>query len=218
MAAAAAKAAAEILEMEYGLASLPAARPDPIETLVETILSQNTNDRNRDAAFAGLKTAFPSWKDAASASLASIGRAVRSAGLWRRKAAAVRRALRWAIDRYGAPTLAPLRGMETGEAMAALLGIKGVGQKTACVVLAMNLGRDVFPVDTHCLRLLTRLGVLPAGTTADAAHRIMRGITPEGKSLSFHLNLIRHGREVCRAGRPRCGACAIAAVCPSARR
>lgn len=212
-AASKADAAAKALEARYGAAALPAARPDPIETLVETILSQNTNDRNRDAAFRSLKAAFPAWEDAAAASAASIGRAIRSAGLWRRKAACIRRSLLWARRTFGTCTLAPLRGMETGEAAQLLLGIKGVGLKTVHVVLAMNLGRDVFPVDTHCLRLLVRIGVLPAGTTADKAHSLMRVLSPPGRSLPFHLNLIRHGREVCRARSPRCAGCVLAGMC-----
>ncbi len=206
---------AVMLEGRYGTHKLTRMRPDPLDTLIETILSQNTNDRNRDAAYETLRARFATWADAAGAKPGELGKAIRKAGLWRSKAASIQRALAWANERFGGYSLEGLRRMDTGEITAGLLSIKGVGAKTAHVVLAINLGRDVLPVDTHCLRLLKRFGILPPDTGLEKAHSLMEGMAGKGRALSLHLNLIRHGREVCSARSPKCASCFLAAICPS---
>jgi endonuclease-3 len=202
------------LETVYGVPPTPRHPPDPLDSLVCTILSQNTNDRNRDRAFGALLERFPCYEDVLAASHAVLRTVIAPAGLQDAKAHAIHNALAWTRARFGALSLASLHDMATEEIITALVSLKGVGLKTAHVVAAMSLDRDVFPLDTHCLRILKRLEVLPTPTTLDQAHRVMAGQVPRGKARAFHLNLIRHGREVCHARHPSCRGCALRRSCP----
>jgi endonuclease-3 len=202
----------EALEKKYGV---PDTGPpdDPLEVLIRTILSQNTNDRNRDLAYEGLRKRFPCWEDILEADPEDIAETIKVGGLGQQKSARIKEVLQWVQGRWGSMTLTPLCEMETGEAMEVLLKLKGVGPKTANCVLAFGCGRDAFPVDTHILRITKRLGLIPPEATADKAHGLLAQLVPDGTAIPLHLNLIRYGREQCKARQPRCGRCLFPELC-----
>ncbi|MCX8118900.1 MAG: endonuclease III [Desulfobacterota bacterium] len=201
-----------LLEKEYGV---PERRKgiDPLDVLIETILSQNTNDLNRDRAFGRLKTRFPRWEDLLRARREAIVTAIRPGGLANQKAMRIQRILRWIQERGGRLSLSFLEKMETEEVKNVIGGLKGIGPKTVHCLLLFGLGREAFPIDTHILRIGKRMGFLPQNMDAEKAHAWMAPLLPKGKSLSLHLNLIRFGREVCRARGPLCDACLLAEEC-----
>lgn len=134
-------------------------------------------------------------------------------GLANQKALRIRGLLRWTGDRFGSLDLSALRAMSDGEIRDLLSPLPGIGPKTLSILLVFSLGREAFPVDTHCLRLLVRLGVLPPGTTAEKAHEVMKTLVRRGRSLPLHLHLIRFGREKCHARKPECAGCPVARWC-----
>jgi len=203
---------ATALEGRYGVPDT-GSLDDPLEVLIRTILSQNTNDRNRDLAYEGLRRRFPRWEDIVEADPETIGEAIKVGGLARQKSARIKQVLQWVRRRWGSMTLTPLCDMETAEAMEALLSLKGVGPKTANCVLAFGCGRDAFPVDTHILRITKRLGLITPGVTAEKAHGLLAQLVPDGSAIPLHLNLIRYGRETCKARQPRCGHCLFPHLC-----
>jgi endonuclease-3 len=204
--------ASEALEKRYGV---PGTGPpdDPLGVLIRTILSQNTNDRNRDLAYEGLRKRFPRWEDILEADVEEITEAIKVGGLAQQKSTRIKEILNWVQGCWGRMTLTPLCAMETREAMEVLLTLNGVGPKTANCVLAFGCGRDVFPVDTHILRITKRLGLIPAQATAEKAHGLLAQLVPDGTAIPLHLNLIRYGREQCKARQPRCGRCLFPELC-----
>ena len=196
---------------EYG--DRPWEPSDPVETLVSTFLSQNTNDVNRDRAFERLRLRFPTWEQVRDARLAELIEAVRPAGLGPTKAPRIQEALRRISDKRGAPSLEFLRDLPLEEARAWLLSIPGVGPKTAAIVLLFAFGRPAFPVDTHIHRVARRLGLIAPETTREQAHERLERLLPPEIYYAFHINLITHGREVCHAGRPECARCVLRDVC-----
>jgi endonuclease-3 len=188
----------------------------PLEELVGTVLSQNTNDRNSSAAMERLEAAFPDWNRAADAPLATIAAAIRPAGLHRQKARSLRAILRRIRAERGRASLDFLRRWPTDRIKAYLLSLPGVGPKTAACVLLFSLRRPVLPVDTHVHRVSRRLGLLGPRTSAEQAHDLLAGVVPPEKVYAFHVLLIEHGRKVCHARRPQCAGCALEDVCPSA--
>ncbi|MBN1254380.1 MAG: endonuclease III [Deltaproteobacteria bacterium] len=202
----------EALESKYGVPDT-GGLDDPLEVLIRTILSQNTNDRNRDLAYGELQRRFPRWEDIIEADTDAIAEAIKIGGLNQQKAKRIKEVLGWVQVRWGGMTLSPLCNMETEEAMDILLDLKGVGPKTANCVLAFGCGRDVFPVDTHILRVTKRLGLIPAQVTTEQAHKSLAQLVPPGKAIPLHLNLIRYGREQCKVRQPRCGSCLFPELC-----
>ncbi|MEE9457109.1 MAG: endonuclease III [bacterium] len=190
-------------------------RRPPFDELVQTVLSQNTTDVNSARTYASLKERFPRLEDLATADVRTIASRIRLGGLERVKARYLKDITREVLKRRGSTDLSFLKKMADGEALAWLESLSGVGAKTARVVLLFSFDRDVFPVDTHVLRLTKRLGFIPAKATAAAAHKFWDERCPPGKARGLHLNLIRHGRDVCAARRPACGACILAEMCPS---
>lgn len=190
-------------------------RRDPLDSLIQTLLSQNTSDVNSERAFASLKREFPSWSRAAAAPPRRLERAIHCGGLFRTKSRRILALLRRVRRREGRYSLAALRRLDTPAADARLRGLAGVGPKTRACVLLFALGRDAFPVDTHVHRVATRLGLLPPRTSAERAHALLQPLVPAGRALELHLNLIRLGREVCRPRAPRCPECPLRARCPS---
>lgn len=186
---------------------------DPVATLVSTIISQNTNDANRDVAFAQLLARFPTWEAVRDAPLSELIEVLRPAGLAPTKAPRIQNALRYITTTQGRITLDFLRDMELEEARAWLLGIPGVGPKTAAIVLLFALGKPAFPVDTHIHRVTRRLGLIPERTDREKAHRLLEAIVPPEAYYAFHLNLIAHGRAVCLARAPRCARCVLKEEC-----
>jgi endonuclease-3 len=209
------RAIADRLAAVYGRPRV--RRGDPLDGLVETILSQNTSDRNSERAFAGLKRAFPTWAKAAAAPPRAIERAIRSGGLARIKSRRIKAVLRAIRAREGSFDLRQLRTLAKADAERRLTGLPGVGPKTRACVLLFCCGREAFPVDTHVHRIARRLGLVRGRASAEQAHACLEPRVPRGRALDLHLNLIRLGREVCRPGRPRCHACALGRLCAHKR-
>jgi endonuclease-3 len=202
------------LVKEYGEPIPP--RPTPaLDELVFTILSQNTNDRNRDRAYAVLRKRFPGWASVAEAPVSELADAIRIGGLGDTKAAYIQNVLRHVFEERGEYSLDFLNDLSDTEALEYLLALPGVGAKTARCVLSFSLGRDVFPVDTHILRVSKRLGLLPPKTDLTKAHALWAAMVPDGLAYPLHKNVIRHGRKVCGARKPLCGDCVLADLCPS---
>ncbi|UCC66824.1 MAG: endonuclease III [Deltaproteobacteria bacterium] len=200
------------LEERYGIPGKDSSS-DPLEVLISTVLSQNTNDQNRDLAYEGLKQRFPQWEAILEADLEEIAEAIKVGGLSQQKAGRIKDILHWVRETWGRLSLSPICELGTEEATEVLLGLRGVGFKTAYCVLAFGCGRGVFPVDTHILRITKRLGLIAAEVTAEKAHGLLAPLVPTGRAISLHLNLIRYGREICRARQPRCGLCFFPELC-----
>lgn len=185
----------------------------PLDELVSTILSQNTNDTNRDRAFNTLRERFPTWEAVRDADEADVIDAIRTAGLANQKGPRIQNVLRQITQERGELELDFLRELDDNEAREWLMKFKGVGPKTAAIVLLFSLGKPAFPVDTHIYRVSGRLGLRPAKMTADQAHQHLEKIFPQDAYYSAHLNIIRLGREICNARRPNCPVCPLKELC-----
>lgn len=203
---------ADRLEAAHGTPSK--TRREPLDELVLTILSQNTSDTNRDRAWDRLRERFPDWDAVRRAGRDAVEDAIRPGGLAGQKAAAIQGMLDRLHEERGEVTLEHLRAMEADEAMGYLTGFRRVGTKTAACVLAFSLRRPVMPVDTHVDRVSRRLGLVPPGGGAEAAHRVLNRSVPADRRLPLHLLMIRHGRATCGARSPACDACCLADLCP----
>jgi endonuclease-3 len=193
----------------------PVWRPhlDPISELVSTILSQNTNDVNRDVAFNRLRDRFPTWEEVRDAKVQDVTDAIRPAGLANQKGPRIQNALCFITQEQGALSLDFLGGWPVEEAKAWLSSIKGVGPKTAAIVLLFSLGRPAFPVDTHIHRITQRLGLIGPRVSREKAHDVLESLVKPEDYYSFHLNVIRHGRRVCTSRKPHCGDCSLQSLC-----
>lgn len=189
----------------------------PLDELISTVLSQNTNDANRDRAFAALRRRFPSWEAVRDAETASVIEAIRPAGLANQKGPRLQRLLRAITAERGALDLDFLAHLPVETARAWLMKFEGVGPKTAAIVLLFALGKPAFPVDTHIYRVSGRLGLRPPNMSVEAAHRHLEALFPPEAYYAAHLNLIRLGREICLARRPACPRCPLQDVCGYAR-
>lgn len=201
-----------LLRRAYGT---PEARPtgDLLGGLVGTILSQHTSAANSRRAYANLRRRFPQWEAVARASEAAIAEAIAVGGLARIKSKWIRQL---AANLSGAPGrtwLGDLERMPVEEAMAQLRALPGVGLKTAACVLLFDLGKPIFPVDTHVHRIARRMGWAPPEASAEATFAVLDPLVPPGIKHSLHVNLVRHGREVCLARRPRCAICPLEGSC-----
>ena len=204
----------QLLAVEYGPVTWR-PRLDPFSELVGTILSQHTSDLNSDRAFRELRQRFSSWEDVLVAPPSQVANAIRSGGLAEQKAPRIQAVLREVLDRCGDFDITFLRDLPLAEAKAWLRSLPGVGPKTAAIVLSFSLGMPAFPVDTHIHRVAGRLGLIGPKVTADKAHDLLESaITPE-RVFPFHVYLITHGRQVCKAQRPHCNQCVLAGRCPS---
>jgi len=201
-----------LLEKRYGIPKRK-GRIDPLDILIQTILSQNTNDLNRDRAYERLKSRFPRWGDVLNAKTETIISAIRPGGLAAQKAGRIQEILRWIKKREKKLSLSFLKRMDSEEIKKLIGGLRGIGPKTVHCLLLFGLERDAFPVDTHILRIGKRIGFIPGTVDAVKAHPWMVLLIPKGKSLSLHLNLIRFGREICRAKHPQCEECFLAEEC-----
>jgi endonuclease III len=207
-----ARLVAERLEAFYG-------HPDwrqplqPLDELISTILSQNTNDHNRDLAFRALKARFPSWEAVRDGETTQVIDAIRIAGLANQKGPRMQQVLRQITEERGSLDLVFLRDLPPEEARSWLLRFKGVGPKTASIVMQFSLGMSAFPVDTHIFRVSGRLGLRPAKMTVEQAHQHLASLFSPDSYGPVHLNLIRLGREICHARRPNCPACPLKELC-----
>ena len=214
---------------------MPLMRPhgDPIAELVLTVLSQSTNDRNRDVAYLRLRERLPTWEQVADAPVAEVEEAIRPGGISRVKSARIQEILRAIGDdehsppadgadgdhRHGDPPAALsldwLPRVSIDRARDYLVSLPGVGRKTAACVLLFAYGLRDVPVDTHVSRVGMRLHLLRPGAPFEELHDQMLALTPPGQELELHVNLLRHGRRTCHARSPACRECALARMCPS---
>lgn len=213
------------LRLVYGI---PVLRPhgDGIAELILTVLSQSTNDRNRDAAYLGLRERFQTWREVRDAPVDEVELAIRRGGISKVKSARIKAILQAVGETAPAPAdVAPenrepsldwLAQRTVPEAQACLCSLPGVGRKTAACVLLFAYGMRDVPVDTHVSRVGTRLGLFRPRAPFEELHDTMLALTPRGQEWELHLNLLRHGRRTCHAQRPQCGACALRRMCPSA--
>ena len=222
------------LRLVYGV---PVDRPhgDALAELILTVLSQSTNDRNRDVAYFGLRERFPTWEAVRDAPVDEVELAIRRGGISKVKSARIKAILEAIGDPVAEGAKPPARGdkdvmtscrgvstlcldwlreVSVPEAQAYLCSLPGVGRKTAACVLLFSFGMRDVPVDTHVSRVGTRLGLFRPGAPFEELHDAMLDLTPRGQELELHLNLLRHGRRTCDARRPQCGACALARMCP----
>ena len=189
---------------------------DAVSELICTILSQNTNDVNRDRAYTALRSRFPTWEQVRDAPTRQVVAAIRPAGLANQKGPRIQGVLRRITQldpTSGRLNIDFLADLPLEQARQWLMSLDGVGPKTAAIVLLFSLDRPAFPVDTHIHRVTTRLGLIPPGTTAEKAHGILEALVPPELYYALHLNLIAHGRAVCKAQRPRCEVCPLQRYC-----
>jgi endonuclease III len=198
------------LRLLYGRPSAPPHR-QPLDELILTVLSQSTNDRNRDVAFLRLRDRFPSWGAVRDAPVDEVEAAIRPGGISKVKSQRIQDILR-ALD--DPPSLDHLADLSVEEARAELTRLPGVGRKTAACVLLFAFGMPDVPVDTHVSRVGTRLGLFRPGAPFEELHDDMLALTPRGQELEFHVNLLRHGRRTCHAQRPQCPECDLRRMCP----
>ena len=198
-----------ILEGKYGHRRRSHS-PYPIDILLRTILSQNTNDNNRDKAYRSLRRRFRSVGDIADANTAEIRECIKVAGLYVSKARALKDAARLYIRE---PGLFRVNAKNYGKTLERVLQIKGVGHKTAAIFLNFGYGIPLFPVDTHIYRVLRRLGIVPKKMSREKVYFTMTELVPDELIYSLHLNLIRFGREICTARNPGCRECFLRRHC-----
>jgi endonuclease-3 len=202
------------LERAYGV---PENRWTDWDVLVAVILSQATSDANSDRTYDALKKKFPTWDSVLRAREQTLVDTIRLGGLANQKAAVIRGLLREVKGRHGSFDLSFLRELPAAEAVAYLASFRGVGPKTAACTLLFACGTEVFPLDTHIFRVLRRVGLIPPKCSDRFAHEVMNRLVPAGKFYPFHVNLIRHGRRLCRPRDPVCERCPVVEYCDYGR-
>ena len=201
------------LRTMYGIPTAP-PHGRPLDELILTVLSQSTNDRNRDVAFHRLRERFPSWEAVRDAPVEEIEEAIRPGGISKVKSARIQAIL----EAIGDPlTLDDLAGLSVPEAQARLCALPGVGRKTAACVLCFSFGMQDVPVDTHVSRVGARLHLFRHKAGFEEMHDELLRMTPSGQALELHVNLLRHGRRTCHARVPDCPSCALRRMCPERR-
>ena len=205
------------LERTYGVPVNKWTDWDVLDMLVAVILSQATSDANSDRTYDALKQRFPTWEAVLRAREQTLVDTIRLGGLANQKAAVIRELLRQVKERHGSFDLSFLRGLPASEAVAYLASFRGVGPKTAACTLLFACSTEVFPLDTHIFRILRRVGLIPPKCSDQFAHEVMNRLVPAGKFYSFHVNLIRHGRKLCRPRDPLCERCPVVEYCDYGR-
>lgn len=190
---------------------------DPLDELINTILSQSTTNINSHRAFASLKQRFPDWEQVRRARPASIAAAIKSGGLANVKSVVIKNILNDIKQRRGTLDLSFLKTALVAEAREFLISLKGVGPKTAACVLLFACKRSVFPMDTHIFRILRRAGLLPEKINDQLAHEMIENLIPPKKHYSLHINLITLGRRICHPRNPKCGQCPLNEHCDFGR-
>ena len=201
------------LEKFLGIPHQEKRLPKPLNMLIATILSQNTNDKNSHRAYTLLRSKYSTWDTVAAAPLRDLKATIRVGGMANQKAPRIKETLAAVRTRYGRYDLKSLEKKTDDEVMKELTQLNGIGFKTASCVLLFSMGRDVFPVDTHVHRICGRLGLAPGCTTPEKTYEAMKSLVPRGRGYSFHTNLIRFGRRVCRSNNPACDICPLYDEC-----
>ena len=189
----------------------------PVDELVSTILSQNTNDVNRDRAFNSLRSKFQTWESVRDAKTEDVVNAIRLAGLANQKGPRIQKVLKEITEERGNLDLSFLKDLPLEQARNWLTKFNGVGPKTAAIVLCFSLNRPAFPVDTHVYRVTGRIGLHPETMTVEQAHPYLEKLFPPETYYAAHLNLIRLGREICHARKPECAKCPVIKLCDYGR-
>jgi len=202
----------ERLVAAYGPRTLRPGR-DPLDELILTILSQNTSDMNSGRAYRMLRAKYPSWRAVLDAPIPELYEVIKPAGLGNIKAPRIQNTLREILARRGDLSLDFLGELSLDEGKQWLTSLDGIGPKTAACVLLFALGKPALPVDTHVHRVASRLGMLPPRTPLTRAHDLLEEVLEPQEMYPFHVELIRHGRDTCRAPRPICGLCPLTDVC-----
>ncbi len=190
-------------------------RYDALDELIFTVLTQHTSDLNAERAFNRLRATISSWEEVMVADQQQIADAIFHGGMSNQKSKRIKDILAAILDRHGELEIDFLRGLDLDDARKWLMDLPGVGPKTAAVVMVFALGMPAFPVDTHIHRVSKRLGLIEEKTTADAAHAIMEAKVEPELRFQLHMQLITHGRQICKARRPLCGECPLSEECPS---
>ena len=202
----------KLLKKKFGTPFKSKVPPDPVDLLIATILSQNTNDKNSYRAFQNLKQKYPEWKDVAELRASQIEKLIKVAGLGKQKSKAIKNLLVSLVKERGEVSLEHLRKMKDEEILNELIKFPGIGVKTASCVLLFSLRRNVCPVDTHVHRTLNRIGIVKT-SAPDKTFYSINGKLPDKVAHSFHTNLIRLGREICKPANPNCKVCPVLSVC-----
>jgi endonuclease-3 len=200
------------LKAIYGIPELE-ENLDPLDCLIETILSQSTTNVNSQRAFANLKQRFANWEEARCARVTTIETAIRSGGLAKQKSVIIKRILNEIKEKCGSFDLSFLRTAPLEEAREFLASFKGVGPKTIACVLLFSCQRPVFPIDTHIFRIARRLQMIPEKCNDKQAHRMMEAMLPPKRYFEAHINFIKHGRKICRPQNPLCEDCCLLDYC-----
>ena len=190
-------------------------RYNALDELIFTVLTQHTSDLNAERAFERLRETIPTWEDVMLADQQTIADAIFHGGMSNQKSKRIKDILADILERHGQLEIEFLREYSLDKARTWLMDLPGVGPKTAAVVMAFALGMPAFPVDTHIHRVSKRLGMIEEKTTADAAHKILECKIPPGLRFQLHMQLITHGRQICKARRPLCAECPLSSDCPS---
>lgn len=206
----------EKLELLYGRPRR-IARFEPMDELISCILSQHSNDTNSFPAFTRLKETYPSWAEVVDAGPEKLADVVRKAGLANQKAKNIIACLTQIHEMTGGYDLEHLRRLPTSDARKWLMELPGVGPKTASIVLCFSMGRETIPVDTHIYRVSRRIGIITSEIDEVKAHDALLAVVPPAMAYRYHVDLIQHGRVVCKAPLPSCSACPLAAICRWAR-
>ena len=202
----------DLLEAQYHNEARPPelGHAEPLDGLILTVLSQNTNDKNRDAAFRLLKAKFPEWEDVVSAGALELERVIRSAGLAHTKASRILTILEIVHSDFGSYSIKRLPVEIMKQYLRAL---PGVGAKTAACVMLFEFGVKAFPVDTHVSRVAKRTGIAGTKDTPEEISVMLEGVVPLERCLGGHVNMIAHGRTVCHSQRPECEECVLSGMC-----
>lgn len=202
-----------LLRQEYGYVRHFEQGEEPVSVLVSTILSQNTSDVNSRRAFRSLLQNFGDWDSVVAAGAEEVAESIRSGGLADIKAARIKLVLQEILKKQGCFNLNFLRELPLSEAKSWLQQLPGVGPKTAGCVLLFSLGQPAMPVDTHVFRVAKRLGLIDSRTSVERAHDILEGMVPAEDIYQFHMQMVEHGRRVCKAQRPLCSSCILRKIC-----
>lgn len=204
------------LEKQWGREARPASDfryDEPLDDLLLTILSQNTNDKNRDKAYAKLRETYPHWEQVAGAPVESVIDCIRVAGLGETKAKHIKAVLETVREKFGNYSLKALEDWKTEDIRSFLVSLPGIGVKTAGIVLVFDLGREAFPVDTHITRITKRLGWVPENWTPAKIQEYLETVLDGSRFGGGHLNFLEHGRSVCGARKPKCAECTVSQWC-----
>jgi len=196
----------------FGIPARPKKLPNPVDTLIATILSQNTNDNNSYKAYRNLKQKYKSWEEVADIRRTQLEKVIKSAGLGKQKSTGIKSFLSSLKKTNGKICLPQIKKMNNEDIIHELTSIKGVGLKTASCVLLFSLDRNVCPVDTHVHRTLNRIGLVNTNTPDNTYQQINKTL-PEGIAHQFHTNLIKLGRDICKPSKPLCSICPILKQC-----